>query len=53
MCNNIYIQNEAKNSFKGWTKEGLDFLLHSECYKNIAIDLCYESACNIRNRGSK
>jgi hypothetical protein len=24
---NIYIQNEVKKSFKGWTKEGLEFLL--------------------------
>ena len=24
---NIYIQNEAKKGFKGWTKEGLEFLL--------------------------
>jgi len=24
---NLYIQNEAKNGFKGWTKEGLKFLL--------------------------
>ena len=27
MLKNIYIQNEARKSFKGWTKEGLDFLL--------------------------
>ena len=27
MLKNIYIQNEARNNFKGWTKEGLDFLL--------------------------
>ena len=27
MLKNIYIQNEAKKGFKGWTKEGLDFLL--------------------------
>jgi len=38
MNNNIYLQNEAKQGFKGWTKEGLDFLLHNEEYKNIAID---------------
>ncbi len=24
---NIYIQNEAKNNFKNWTKQGLEFLL--------------------------
>ena len=24
---NIYIKNEAKNNFKDWTKEGLEFLL--------------------------
>ncbi len=27
MLKNIYIQNEAKKGFKGWTKEGLEFLL--------------------------
>ncbi|MCG3696042.1 hypothetical protein L5F39_00335 [Aliarcobacter butzleri] len=27
MLKNIYIQNEAKKGFKGWTKEGLAFLL--------------------------
>ena len=27
MLKNIYVQNEARNNFKGWTKEGLDFLL--------------------------
>ena len=26
MLKNIYVQNEARNNFKGWTKEGLDFL---------------------------
>ena len=36
--NNIYLQNEAKNGFKNWTKEGLDFLLDDENYKHIAID---------------
>jgi len=24
---NAYIDSEAKNGFKGWTKEGLEFLL--------------------------
>lgn len=24
---NIYVQNEAKNNFKGWSKKGLEFLL--------------------------
>lgn len=24
---NVYIQNEAKNNFEDWTKEGLGFLL--------------------------
>lgn len=24
---NVYIQNEAKKSFKNWTKQGLEFLL--------------------------
>ena len=27
MLKNIYVQNEARNNFKGWTKEGLEFLL--------------------------
>jgi len=34
---NIYIQNEAKNNFNNWTKEGLNFLLQNENYKDIAI----------------
>ena len=38
MSNNIYIQNEAKNGFKGWTRKGLGFLLQNEEYKHIAID---------------
>jgi len=38
MSNNIYIQNEAKNDFKNWTKEGLGFLQDDENYKHIAID---------------
>lgn len=38
MSNITYIQNEAKKGFKGWTKEGWDFLLHDEHYKKIAID---------------
>ena len=25
---NIYVQNEAKNNFKGWSKQGLEFLLN-------------------------
>jgi hypothetical protein len=37
MCNNIYIQNEAKKCFKEWTKEGLSFLLQHDSYKDIAI----------------
>ena len=24
---NVYIQNEANNNFKDWTKQGLEFLL--------------------------
>ena len=35
--NNIHIQNEAKNCFKEWTKEGISFLLHNDNYKDIAI----------------
>ena len=27
MLKNIYIQNEARKGFKGWTEEGWDFLL--------------------------
>jgi len=34
---NIYIQNEAKKNFDTWTKEGLNFLLQNENYKDIAI----------------
>jgi hypothetical protein len=30
---NVYIQNEAKNNFKGWTKQGLEFLL---LYHNLS-----------------
>jgi len=37
MSNNIYIQNEAKKGFKGWTKEGIGFLLEHDDYKDIAI----------------
>ena len=39
MSKNIYLQNEAKNGFKGWTKEGLEFLLHNEHYKNTATKM--------------
>ncbi len=36
MLKNIYIQNEAKKWFKGWTKEGLEFLLlYSSLSKRI------------------
>ena len=37
MSSNTYIRNEAQNGFKGWTKEGWDFLLHNEQYKTVAI----------------
>ena len=30
---NIYVQNEAKKNFKGWSKQGLEFLLH---YSNLS-----------------
>ena len=30
---NVYIQNEANNNFKDWTKQGLEFLLH---YSNLS-----------------
>lgn len=33
MLKNIYIQNESKNNFKNWTKEGLNFL--QKYYQNI------------------
>ena len=36
--NNIYIQNEAKKCFKEWTKEGIEFLLHHDNFKDIAIN---------------
>jgi hypothetical protein len=38
MCNNTYIQNEAKKCFKQWTNEELSFLLKNHQYKDIAIN---------------
>ena len=37
MLNNIYIEEEAIKGFENWTKEGWDFLLQNEEYKNLAI----------------
>ena len=35
---NIYVQNEAKNNFKDWTKEGLEFLLNrNDIDENIKL----------------
>ena len=31
MLKNEYIYQESKNNFKGWTKEGLEFLLSLTC----------------------
>jgi len=35
---NTYINNEAENHFKEWTKEGFTFLLQNPEYKDIAIN---------------
>ena len=32
-----YLENEAKNGFKDWSKEGWDFFLQNTQYKEIAI----------------
>ena len=37
MLNNIYIEEEAIKGFENWTKEGWDFLLQNEEYKQLAI----------------
>ena len=34
---NLYIEEEAIKGFENWTKEGWDFLLQNEEYKNLAI----------------
>lgn len=34
---NIYIEEEALKGFENWTKEGWDFLLQNEEYKQLAI----------------
>lgn len=34
---NTYIEKEALKGFENWTKEGWDFLLQNEEYKNLAI----------------
>ncbi len=40
MIKNIYIQNEAKNNFKDWTKQGLEFLLlYSHFNKKIKFQI--------------
>lgn len=37
MLNNTYIEEEVLKGFENWTKEGWDFLLQNEEYKNLAI----------------
>lgn len=34
---NLYIEDEALKGFENWTKEGWDFLLQNEEYKQLAI----------------
>ena len=34
---NTYIENEAEKGFENWTKEGWEFLLQDEEYKDLAI----------------
>ena len=34
---NLYIEEEAIKGFENWTKEGWEFLLQNEEYKNLAI----------------
>ena len=34
---NLYIEEEALKGFENWTKEGWEFLLQNEEYKNLAI----------------
>ncbi len=45
MLKNTYIQNEAKNNFKDWTKQGLEFLLLYSCF-NKKIKSQIESKLN-------
>ncbi len=35
---NVYIKSEAKQNFKDWTKEGLEFLLNNAQFQDIAIN---------------
>ena len=42
---NVYIQNEANNNFKDWTKQGLEFLL-IYLYFNKKIKFQIESKLN-------
>ena len=35
---NIYIQNEAKKDFKGWSKQGLEFLLTYELQEDVKTE---------------
>lgn len=37
MMKNAYIETEALKGFENWTKEGWDFLLQNEEYKQLAI----------------
>ena len=38
MLKNIYIQNEAKKNFKGWSKQGLEFLLTCELQEDVKTE---------------
>ena len=35
---NIYIKNEAKKNFKGWSKQGLEFLLTCELQEDVKTE---------------
>lgn len=37
MLNNTYIEEEALKGFENWTKEGWEFLLQNDEYKDLAI----------------
>ncbi len=39
MLKNIYIRNEAMKNFKGWSKEGLGFLLSTNKDERLECNL--------------
>ena len=39
MLKNIYIRNEARKNFKGWSKEGLEFLLSTNKDERLECNL--------------